>query len=63
MASYVRAFKGVCQECEKPFSLAERFCTVVNLDTKGFEKDRRNYSWSYYHHLNANWCGTWRVQW
>lgn len=40
MASYVRAFKGVCQECEKPFSLAERFCTVVNLDTKGFEKDK-----------------------
>ena len=40
MASYVRSFKGLCQECEKQFSMAERFCTVVNLDTKGFEKDK-----------------------
>lgn len=40
MASYVRAFKGACQECGKLFSLAERFCTVVNLDTEGFEKDK-----------------------
>lgn len=40
MASYIRAFKGLCQECEKYFSLAERFCTVVNLDINGFEKDK-----------------------
>jgi len=40
MASYVRAFNGLCQECTNHFSMAERFCTVVNLDTSGFEKDK-----------------------
>lgn len=40
MASYARAFSGICQECEKQFPMADRFCTVVNLDMEGFEKDK-----------------------
>ena len=40
MASYVRAFSALCQECNKRFQIAERFCTVVNLDIEGFEKEK-----------------------
>lgn len=39
MPSYIRSFNARCQECEKAFSIAQRFCTVVNLDIEGFEKD------------------------
>ncbi len=40
MSSFVRAFGAICQECNKRFQIAERFCRVVNLDIEGFEKEK-----------------------
>ena len=39
MPAYARSFNAICQECDKSFAISDRFCTVVNLDTEGFEKD------------------------
>ncbi|MBO7288791.1 MAG: hypothetical protein J6V03_02205 [Clostridia bacterium] len=40
MASFVRAFSALCQQCNKRFQIAERFCTTINLDIEGFEKEK-----------------------
>lgn len=39
MASFVRAFSALCQQCNKRFQISGRFSTVINLDIEGFEKN------------------------